>query len=89
MADLSGFPFFPVEFDKQGKIFDPAQPAALDAHLAADGATDLIVFSHGWNNDMDDARRLYAKFFASARSCFNKSLSSGSGVRFLGISAPF
>jgi len=47
MPDYSGFPFFPVEFDKQGKIHDPAQPAALDVHLAKGGTTDLIVFSHG------------------------------------------
>jgi hypothetical protein len=68
MAEYSGFPFFPVEFDKNGKVHDPAQAAALDAHLAKGATTDLIVFSHGWNNDMDDARKLYANFFASARA---------------------
>ena len=30
-------------------------------------ATDLLVISHGWNNDMNDARKLYAKFLACLR----------------------
>ena len=25
----------------------------------------MIVFSHGWNNDMDDARAMYTEFFGN------------------------
>jgi hypothetical protein len=64
-------PFQTVEipFDKNAKI-TPLGPidgagaqAAIDAMLP--GIDDLIVISHGWNNDVDDARALYTGFFAS------------------------
>lgn len=48
---------FDVEFTKDGDVFKPAQAEALVAGLG--GVTDLIVVSHGWNNDMADARALY------------------------------
>ena len=31
----------------------------------ADQVSDLVVISHGWNNDMDEARALYRELFAS------------------------
>jgi hypothetical protein len=48
---------FDVEFTKDGAIFDPAQLAALIGGLAP--VSDLLVLSHGWNNDKDDASKLY------------------------------
>jgi hypothetical protein len=50
---------FDVEFTKDGALFKAAQADALVAGLA--GATDLIVVSHGWNNDKADAQKLYAE----------------------------
>jgi hypothetical protein len=35
------------------------------------GVTDLFVLSHGWNNDMADARALYTKFFRQARAALD------------------
>ena len=73
MAALSGFPYFEVEFTKEGTISDPGQAAALSQGAGpGSGVTDLIVISHGWNNDMADARALYAKFFASLRSVLDR-----------------
>jgi hypothetical protein len=66
MTELSGFPFFPVEFDKEGNTHDSAQIAEVEAHLAQGETTDLVVISHGWNNDMAEAQELYARFFANA-----------------------
>jgi hypothetical protein len=48
---------FDVEFTKDGDVFKPAQVDALLAGLS--GVTDLLVLSHGWNNDLADARTLY------------------------------
>jgi hypothetical protein len=48
---------FDVEFTKTGRPYKSAQVEALSAGLA--GVTDLLVVSHGWNNDMADARKLY------------------------------
>jgi pimeloyl-ACP methyl ester carboxylesterase len=46
-----------VEFTKDGRVHDIAQLDALMTSLT--GVTDLIVISHGWNNDMAEARALY------------------------------
>jgi Alpha/beta hydrolase len=65
MADISGLPYFEVQFTKQGNLFDPPEKQVV---LAAAGSFDeLFVISHGWNNDMDEARALYRKLFANVR----------------------
>src|SRR4051812_9169838 len=73
MGALSGIPYFEVEFDKEGEASDAGQIKALMAALKPDDPTDLIVISHGWNNDMAQARDLYRDFFAS----FRKRLDAG------------
>ena len=50
-------PNFDVEFTKDGALFDAAQVDALVAGLGP--VTDLLVLSHGWNNDKADASQLY------------------------------
>lgn len=53
--NIKGIPYCTAEFDKGGKLLNqPAVPA---------GITDLIVVSHGWNNDRQDAEELYRKLF--------------------------
>lgn len=64
MKTIGGIAVFELEFDKNGKLFDAAQLDALTRHLDAAHATDLILFAHGWNNDLADARKLYTRFFA-------------------------
>lgn len=60
------FPILDVEFTKDGTVFDPGQLQAATAAVA--NASDVIVIAHGWNNDMADARQLYANFFGQARA---------------------
>lgn len=67
MESISGFPYFEVEFDKKGKINDEDQVKNLVQFLPQSTVTDLFVISHGWNNDMDEARDLYRRFFAQVR----------------------
>ena len=67
MKTVSGFPYFEVQFTKDGDVDDAAEVSALRDYLKKPNATDLIVISHGWNNDMSDARKLYAKFLACLR----------------------
>jgi hypothetical protein len=55
-------PYWDLTFDADG---DP-DPRQRDALLAAVGdRTDLVVFSHGWNNDVSTASALYEGFFCS------------------------
>lgn len=67
MEQLSGFSFFPVEFDKSAKLVKPQQLDDLKAALNGGATTDLLVISHGWNNDMADAKNLYERFLQTAR----------------------
>src|SRR5712691_8415749 len=67
MKDVAGFPGFEVEFTKEGQVFDENQVKELLDFLAQGSVTDLFVFSHGWNNDMDDARQLGQLFFGCVR----------------------
>ncbi|MFI0901378.1 serine-threonine protein kinase [Streptomyces sp. NPDC020983] len=54
-------PYWDLTFDAEGDP-DPEQRDALLAHAA--GHTDLVLFSHGWNNDLSSACRLYDRFYA-------------------------
>ena len=68
MDSIAGIPFFPLEITKEGRIFDPAQKAVIENAVRDAGAgklTDLFVISHGWNNDMAEARALYEGLFAN------------------------
>jgi hypothetical protein len=58
-AEIGGLPFFPLVFDKRQRLVDDGQLAALRTHLDVAAVTDLLVVSHGWNNDLADALRLY------------------------------
>ncbi len=58
---IAGLPFWELVFDAHG---DPdADVAASAEEIVELGITDLVVFSHGWNNSRSTARRLYSGFF--------------------------
>lgn len=69
MSELSGFPSAEIEFDRDAKVV-----GGLDEVLAlANGpCTDVIVMSHGWNNDAREARELYKQLAASMRELLNQ-----------------
>jgi hypothetical protein len=81
MADLSGFPSFEIQFDKEGKPFNPADEQQLLAFLGQGTVTDLFIISHGWNNDMAEARALYQNFFARVREVIDASSVPGVAAR--------
>lgn len=65
MSDLSGLPYSELAFDRDAAPVDPGQGEAIVAAVGAPtGPTDLVVLAHGWNDDVDDARALYARFCA-------------------------
>lgn len=87
MQNLSGFPYFEVEFNKQGAAHDQDQVKALTDFLATGSASDLFVISHGWNNDMSDARGLYGRFFDCMRQVIDSGKVPGSDARTFAIMA--
>lgn len=68
MAEIAGFPYFEFAVDKAGQPVDAAARQAIVEDFAARDVTDLFVISHGWNNDMGEARDLYRRFFGGVRA---------------------
>lgn len=64
--DQVQMPTWLLRFDKHGACTSPATQQALLDHLRDDPAgrlhTDIVFFSHGWNNDFDEAVEMYSKF---------------------------
>lgn len=54
------YPYAEIEFEKDGSIHDLAQVRAAVDMVRDSGATDVLVLSHGWNNNMPAARALYS-----------------------------
>ena len=76
-------PVFEVQFDKSGKVFQPQQEAAVLRFLTippGNQTTDVVALSHGWNNDMDEARTLYRAFLGNLQAWLpaDKALSKSS-----------
>jgi pimeloyl-ACP methyl ester carboxylesterase len=81
MNPIDGFPYFPIEFDKKGKVAKPSQVDELESHLKTAGTTDLIVVSHGWNNDMAEADKLYGDLLKNMQSLISQNKVSGLSAR--------
>ncbi len=75
-----------VEFTKEGRVFDNTQVTDLVAGL--DGATDLLVLSHGWNNDRAEAGHLYSTLLGSLRQVGLPASGPGSRVAVMQVLWP-
>ncbi|KOV91200.1 hypothetical protein [Streptomyces sp. NRRL B-3648] len=62
-AGMSVTPYWELTFDADGDVDGPERDR-LVAQVTEHGVRDLIVFSHGWNNDRSGATALYRRFFA-------------------------
>lgn len=59
---IKGRPLWRLVFDADGDV-DEATLTELRDGVGAEGLTDLVLFSHGWNNDEAAAQSLYARWF--------------------------
>ncbi|HYN28432.1 MAG TPA: hypothetical protein VES95_00970 [Dermatophilaceae bacterium] len=86
-TEIAGLPFWEVRFDEQG---DP--DAALENTLVTEarqrGVTDLVVFSHGWNNDASIAMRLYTAFFTVLAGQLQHRRDAATTVGLVGVHWP-
>ncbi|MBU9765511.1 lipase family protein [Mycobacterium sp. TNTM28] len=80
---INGRPLWRLVFDAEGDV-DAATLSALRDGIAAEALTDLVLFSHGWNNDEGAAQSLYARWFALLAD----QLDPGRTVGFVGIRWP-
>jgi hypothetical protein len=83
---LSEFPSFEVQFTKEGEVHNRKEVEEGLKLLEERGVTDLIVISHGWNNDMSQARSLYERFFDAFRKALG-SAPDGVSSRTFGVMA--
>lgn len=85
MSELSGFPYREVQFDKKGRVHDPEEVQALREMIEEEALTDLFVFSHGWNNDMAQARELYERLSEHLRAALDGGSGGGLPGRTVGL----
>ena len=88
MATKNGFPYAELEFDAKGKFGAAQLKAALDT-LRAPGLTDVLVLSHGWNNDIADARKWYGAYLDFLRKEVDARNVPGIDRRKVGVIAVF
>jgi hypothetical protein len=62
MTDTAPWPYWTIQFDRDGASKPEDLTTVLD-EVAASNLSDLIVMSHGWNNDVGTASVLYQRWF--------------------------
>lgn len=77
MPELAGFPYCEAMFNKGGDLQRPDQVTLLQQELGSVPGADLLVLAHGWNNDIDDARRLYTGLLAELRTAMDSGRIAG------------
>jgi hypothetical protein len=87
MDRIAGLPFWEVPFDAQGDIDRTVADRALSGLRDAD-VTDVVVLSHGWNNDAAAARRLHERFFGMFPPLLAPPTSPERTVGLLGVRWP-
>jgi hypothetical protein len=59
MNDIAGIPYEAAIFDKDGAALNKQEVKLPD------GTTDVIVASHGWNNNQEQAEQFYTDLFTN------------------------
>lgn len=68
MAATVPYPYFELEIDRAGALVRAGQLDSVPEAIRSQRATDVFIVSHGWNNDMDEARALYGELFTSVKT---------------------
>jgi hypothetical protein len=79
METISGFDFFRLHFDADGKLEQNQELGALKQGAAQ--ATDAIFIAHGFRNDENDATGLYTRFLQNLRAQINGPFQATLGPR--------
>lgn len=80
--------FFKLEFSKSADVVDRQEFDGMLKSIESGSVTDLVIMSHGWNNDIEDARRLYEQVFALVGEQLNILQPPGRTFAKLGIFWP-
>ncbi len=85
MSTIAGFPYFKAEFDKKQRPVETDLQSRLEKWAEQNDLTDLLVLSHGWNNDKKEARDLYEELIGNIRARVDAGSGGGLPGRKLGI----
>ncbi len=80
MNDIAGIPYLEAQFDKDGLLLTSVDLPA--------GATDVVVMSHGWNNNAERARGLYRDFFTNFAAAGRPGDLGGRSLAIVGVIWP-
>ncbi|HEY4303267.1 MAG TPA: hypothetical protein VGM82_02275 [Gemmatimonadaceae bacterium] len=80
MNDIAGIPYVVAPFEIDGRL--------LQAVDIPDGTTDVIVVSHGWNNNQADAEDLYNRMFTSFSQVGQPNDLDGRTIAIVGVIWP-
>jgi hypothetical protein len=86
-SEIAGQPHWEIGFDEHGKAAQ-GEVDALLAELPGKDLTDLFVFSHGWNSDRRQARRLYQLYFQQVPGLLGRGALPAARVGTLGVVWP-
>jgi hypothetical protein len=86
MGAMGVDPYWTVTIDAEGSA-DPEQRDRLILGAAGTGITDLILFAHGWNNDLPTAIRVYRRFFTPFPALLERGR-QGAAVGYAGVYWP-
>ena len=83
------YPYAEVQMKSDGTVNSAAELAKAVDMVKASGATDVLLLTHGWNNDMNAARGLYTALDTSLKAVEPASMaSSGRKLAIVGILWP-
>ena len=83
------YPYAEVEFTKDGALFKPSQNDEAVSTVRDGLTTDLFGVSHGWNNDMAEARALYEALFGKISEIPGSGLMPALGARSFAVIGVF
>jgi hypothetical protein len=83
------YPYAEVQMRTDGSVNDPQELAKAVEMVKTSGATDVVLLTHGWNNDMAAARGLYTALDSSLKSVEPATMASaGRKLAIVGILWP-
>ena len=85
MQQVAGFPYFEVQFNKDGAIVAQSEVTQIVDFAGQGTISDLLVIAHGWNNDINDARGFYKAFFGQVRQRLDQAALPGLAGRSFAI----
>lgn len=66
IEEISGYEVHGIEFDREGRLVTKSEAKALEDRVKRTSA-DVLLLSHGWNNDIPEAWQLYGRLLANLR----------------------